>query len=197
MVLMLHRYPAINAVQALFCSSCRPSLPECSGCLMPYCEGTGDNPDTDCLSKCKGKPDCPEVSTQKRTDAHVCPAFIKCSPQSVPDASSVVEEVPMTLMFVLCLGAPPWYFLFFVKRYASLRLKGWGRKALSFPCESCRMLTLPPPSIGWEFKAYLSGLFVKGIQENRPIVPVAKKGTASVSHPPLFMFSGSRARACV
>ncbi|CAM9434640.1 unnamed protein product [Scytosiphon promiscuus] len=49
-----------RACEALVCSKCRPSLPECSGCLMPHCEGTGDSPGTGCLSKCRGKPDCAE-----------------------------------------------------------------------------------------------------------------------------------------
>ncbi|CAM9195020.1 unnamed protein product, partial [Ectocarpus sp. 13 AM-2016] len=46
--------------ETVFCSSCRLSLSECSGCLMPHCRPTGD-PGTDCLLPCQGHPECREA----------------------------------------------------------------------------------------------------------------------------------------
>ncbi|CAB1099858.1 unnamed protein product [Ectocarpus sp. CCAP 1310/34] len=48
-----------TSCETVFCSSCRLSLSECSGCLMPHCRRAGD-PDTDCLLPCQGHPECRE-----------------------------------------------------------------------------------------------------------------------------------------
>ncbi|CAM9434497.1 unnamed protein product, partial [Scytosiphon promiscuus] len=89
--------------EATFCDKCETSLPECSNCLMPHCEGHGDAPDTSCLLACRGEPGCREgicrLCKGSSCGCEVCDATVcrrcskvcrQCRTVSCPDCSESI-----------------------------------------------------------------------------------------------------------